>query len=256
MSTISAYDSSSINTLFSGLNTSTSSKSNNSGLLGINFADYNSIKSGNYYKLMKSYYAEVVDSDSSATSSSTSTSKDTTAQIARIEETAEAMTDAAGALLKNGSSSVFNKVSSTDSAGKTTLEYNKDAIYKKVSDFVDSYNSLIKEAGASKDNSIATAAASLVNMTNKNSALLESVGISFDSKDYTLSIDEAAFKKANMTDVKSLFNGAGSYGYQVSAKASMINYYAQNEAAKANTYTNSGMFTYNYSTGEIYNTTT
>ena len=76
-------------------------------------------------------------------------------------------------------------------------------------------------------------------MTKGNESLLNSVGISIDSKTNKLSIDETAFKKADMSVAKSLFNGAGSYGYQVSAKASMINYYAQNEALKANTYSNS-----------------
>ena len=55
-----------------------------------------------------------------------------------------------------------------------------------------------------------------------------------------------------MNQVKSTFNTSGSYGYQISAQASMIDYYAQNEASKANTYNRNGMFTYNYNTGDIY----
>ena len=44
--------------------------------------------------------------------------------------------------------------------------------------------------------------------------------------------------------------------YQVSAKASLADYYAEREASKGNTYGNTGTYTYNYNTGEIYNTTT
>ena len=264
MSTISAYNSSTIGTLFSSLNTSGSvfgtSSSSASGLYG-SLADYASIRSGNYYQLMKSYYSEVVNSDSSSSSTSsklnsTSTSLDSTSTIAKIENAATDMNDAAAALLKNGTSSAFGKTSSTDSDGHTTTSYNTDKIYKAVNSFVDSYNSLLSQSGSSKDSSISSANKSLISMTKGNESLLNSVGISIDSKTNKLSIDETVFKKADMSVAKSLFNGAGSYGYQVSAKASMINYYAQNEALKANTYSNSGTYTYNYSTGEIYNTTT
>ena len=36
----------------------------------------------------------------------------------------------------------------------------------------------------------------------------------------------------------------------------MIESYAKSEAEKANTYNKSGLYKYNYTTGEIYNTTT
>ena len=49
---ISSYDSSSISTLFSSMNSSSSG----SNFLGINLQDYANIKSGAYGKLMKSYY--------------------------------------------------------------------------------------------------------------------------------------------------------------------------------------------------------
>ena len=62
---ISSYDSSSISMLFSSLGSS--SKSINSGTLGINLSDYASIRSGSYSKLMKSYYK--LDSSDTKTSS-------------------------------------------------------------------------------------------------------------------------------------------------------------------------------------------
>ena len=56
MATISAYTSSSISTLFSGLN---SSSSNNSfGIGSLDLSTYNSIKTGAYKQLLKSYYAK------------------------------------------------------------------------------------------------------------------------------------------------------------------------------------------------------
>ena len=54
-----------------------------------------------------------------------------------------------------------------------------------------------------------------------------------------------------MNTVKSLFNSTGSYGYSVSAQASMIDYAAERESSKANTYTVSGTYSNAYSTGSI-----
>ena len=71
-----------------------------------------------------------------------------------------------------------------------------------------------------------------------------------------MKIDKDAFEKADMNKVKTLFQGTGSYAYSIESKSSMVNMYAKNEASKSNTYGASGGYTYNYSTGELYNTTT
>lgn len=250
MAAISGYDSNSISTLFSGLNSSR--KSGATDLLGISYTDYATIKGGSYFKLMKAYYS---DSDASKAITSTATSKDDTKTLAQIEDATDSLKNAADALLEKGSKSVFNKVSVKDESGKTSQQYDTDAIYKKVSNFVDSYNSVVSKTADANTTGILTSVSSMVNTTKANSAMLSKLGITIGS-DNKLSIDETTFKKADMNTVKSMFNGQGSYGYAVSAKASMANYYAENEASKANTYAKSGMYTYNYSTGDIYNTTT
>lgn len=253
---ISNYDSNSINTLFSGL--SNGSRSSNSGLLGINIADYSAIRTGSYFKLMKAYYggndsaSKIVETNKKT---STSTAKDDTKTLAKIEDAAEELKSASDALLDKTKKSVFNKVTTTDAKGNTTTDYDKDAIYKKVSAFVDSYNNLLKKSEDSNTNGILNAVSSMVRTTDSNEKLLSKVGITV-GVDNKLSIDEETFKKADMSLVKSLFNGNGSYGYQVSAKASLADYYAEREASRGNTYGNKGTYTYNYNTGEIYNTTT
>ena len=55
MATISGYDSSSLGVLFSSLNNK--SGSGTTDLLGINYSDYATIRSGSYFKLLKSYYS-------------------------------------------------------------------------------------------------------------------------------------------------------------------------------------------------------
>lgn len=258
MAGISFYNSSSISTLFSGLNGSSTGFS--SGLYGINLADYASIRSGSYSKLMKSYYAEVAGTDSKTkanavikknTPTTTAVSKETTETLARTEKKAEDLKDAADTLLTKGSKSVFKKEEKTDADGNTTYAYNTDKIYQSVKAFTEKYNSMLDEAKKSSVSRISNAATSMQRMTKANSALLSKMGITIKD-DATLEIDEEAFKKADMNQVKSTFNTSGSYGYQISAQASMIDYYAQNEASKANTYNRNGMFTYNYNTGDIY----
>ena len=259
MATISGYDSSSIGVLFSSLNsgsTKTSAMFGTSDLLGINYSDYATIKNGSYTKLMKAYYAKEASGDSSSSSiTSTSTSKDSSKTLANIESAADDLKKASEALRTNGDKSLFTKKQTTDKDGKVSYEYDTDKIYKAVSEFVDSYNKMLKEGGDSNTNSILRSTKSMVNLTKANSSMLGSVGITIGT-DNKLSIDETAFKKADMNTVKSLFHTTGGFGYQTSVQAGMIESYAKSEAEKANTYNKSGMYTYNYTTGEIYNTTT
>ena len=259
MATISGYDSSSIGVLFSSLNsgsTKTSAMFGTSDLLGISYSDYATIQNGSYTKLMKAYYTKEAsgDSSSSSVSATTSTSKDSSKTLANIESAAEDLKKASETLRTNGDKSLFTKKQTTDKDGNVSYEYDTDKIYKAVSDFVDSYNKMLKEGGDSNTNNILRSTKSMVNLTKANSNMLSKVGtIGPDNK---LSIDETAFKKADMNTVKSLFHTTGGFGYQTSVQAGMIESYAKSEAEKANTYNKSGMYTYNYATGEIYNTTT
>lgn len=258
MATISGYDSASIGVLFSSLNSgSTKSFSGVSDLLGISYSDYATIQNGSYTKLMKAYYSDSSSGDSSVSEAkpSTATSKDSTALLGRIESAADDLTAAESKLKKTGTDSLFTKSQVKDSNGNVSYDYDTDKIYNAVNDFVKSYNSLIEEGADAKTGSISRSEQSLVNLTKANSKLLKDVGITIGT-DNKLSIDEKTFKSADMSKVKSLFQSSGGYGYQASVQAGYMKSYAKSEAEKANTYGKTGMYTYNYSTGEIYNTTT
>lgn len=235
----SSWDSNSISTLFSSLNGG--NKKSSAINMGVDISTLSLIKSGSYHKLLKSYYADP--ENSNITSSSTSTSEDSAKTIAQVESSASELIESAQKLYKD-KDKLF---------GKSPEDIKMDDIYKAVNSFVDNYNSLVKSAGKSNTTSIANAAASMVNNTKANSSLLSKVGIKMDSANYTLSIDEDTFKKANLSDIKSLFNGNGSFAYSVGVKASMIKSSADIEKSKSNTYNNAGNYTYNYNTGELYN---
>lgn len=257
MATISGYDSASIGVLFSSLDTKTNKSGSSMGnltsdILGINYSDYATIKSGSYFKLMKAYFGDALSGEVKEAVSTTNTSKDDTKTLARIESSSDDLKASADALLEKGTDSLFKTKTVTDKDGKTTTEYDTDAIYKAVNKFVEDYNSLVSEASDAKSSNIKGAAERLVRMADLNEKALEKVGITID-EDNELKIDKETFKSADMQDVKNLFGERASFGYQVATQASMINYYAENEASKSNTYGSSGTYTYNYNTGSLYN---
>lgn len=257
MAIISTYDSSSISTLFSSLNTGNkTTRTGSSDLLGISYTDYACIRSGSYFQLMKAYYADPQNNTTGIanTKTTTATSKDSAKKLAAIESSTESLNKSAEALYKN--SSLFREKTITDKDGNKTKGYDTEAIYKAVSQFVSDYNSVVETAGSSESSKITNAASAMVNTTTENRKLLSAIGITFDSSKYTMKIDKDAFEKADMNKVKTLFQGTGSYAYSIESKSSMVNMYAKNEASKSNTYGASGGYTYNYSTGELYNTTT
>lgn len=255
MATISAYDSSSLGVLFSSVSSTKNNSSlfGSSNLLGINYSDYATIRSGSYYKLLKAYYSDnASDEVKKAVSSSTSTARDDTKTLARVEDAAGDMKESAAALQTEGKKSVFEKVAKTDDEGVTTMDYDRDAIYEAVSQFVSDYNTLLDSAEDSDTTSILRGAKDLVNNTKVNERLLGKVGITIDA-DNRLSVDKDTLAKAEVTDLKSLFQTRGSYGYQTQTQASLIETYAKTEASRANTYGSTGTYTYNYNTGELYN---
>lgn len=228
-------------------------------------SDYYSIKSGSYKKLLNAYYAKVEGEDTKKTDSgtvsskidylngsqSTSTARDNTKVLKQIEESSVALKDAANALVTKGTNSLFDAERVTNSEGKSELVYDTAKIYDGVKKFVESYNGVIEATENSNTKSIASNYKILTNNTKVNASALSEIGITIN-EDNTLSLDETKFKNADMSSVKSLFNGTGSYGYRTSATASMVNFNAEYEATRANTYTNTGSYTNNYNTGYLY----
>ena len=231
----------SISTLFSGMSTNSVT-----GSIYGSLSELSSIRNGSYMKLARKYYSNS-STDSTTKSNAdnkrtTATAKDSAAVLASVKSSAEQLKTAADTLTAQGSGSAFSKKN-----GK----YDSDGIYSAVSDFVNSYNKMIDSAGKSGTDSITNTADSMIRSTASNSKLLAKVGVTIGS-DNKLSVNENTFKKADMSIVKSLFNGTGSYAYQTSVNASMMEYTAKNEASKSNTYTAAGIYSYNYNSGSLY----
>ncbi len=226
--------------LFNSLGTTRSG--GGSSLGNLNFlSDYASIKNGSYGKLMKAYYGEAGKSkevSSIADKKSASTSKDTAETLAKMQSATDELKESADALLESGNKSVFK--------GEDA-----EKIYTAVKSFVDDYNSVLDASAVTNSTGILNRVKNMVVTTSSYEKALNEIGITI-GKDSSLAIDKDQFMAADMENVKVLFNKNGSFGYATSAQSSLINYAADNEASRANTYNISGSYTNNYSSGSIF----
>lgn len=254
MSTISGYNSNSISTLFSSLGSGSTGSNGNS--FNVDLSMYSSIRSGSYKKLLTAYYkkqAEGADTESGTTTNKTDSVTMTSLKnnMTAVRGQATKLDDAANALDKY---SMWQQKTTTDKDGNTKTDYDREAIYKAVSEFTSDYNSLVTGTGSSSNHSILRSAANMVNNTKANKDLLASVGITI-GVDNKLSVDEKKLKNADIAVVKSIFDGSSSYGQTVATQASSIKNYAASQLSKlaaTGTYTNNG--SYNYASGSVYST--
>ncbi len=202
---------------------------------GINLGDYAMIRSGVYKKLIKSYYSEQKKADSTEKSDS----EDSTNSLLSAKDSAKSLNDSLETLDKASLYAV-----SKDENGKDT--YDTKAINSAVKDFVSSYNSYLKSAGDLKDASLFNRGVKAAKITSKNARLLSEVGITMGS-DGKLKLDEEKLASADVSTLKSLFRGSGSYGDQIQENAKQ-SYRLANSAAYANN--NASIYTFNgtYST--------
>lgn len=228
--------------LFSGLNTGAgrNGMADLTNLLG----DYASIKSGSYGKLLKAYYSPSASKEVSSLASHTQeASKEEKTALAKVQTSSDELKEAADKLYATGKNSVFNKVDS---------KYDQDSIFSAVDSFVNKYNAALKAASDSGTASVSSRLNSLAGNVIANAKSLSKIGISVN-EDSSLKLDKDSFMKADMSNVQTLFQGAGSFGYQASAQASMLNFAAENAANSQSNYTADGTF-FNQNAGALFNT--
>lgn len=223
-------------------NSSATSSVNQASDLTSVLSEYSSISSGAYKKLLKKYYA---------TNRADVTTSAETKPLVEAKENADKLANISNELKTVGSKSVFNKVTKVDESTKAeTKEYDKEAIYKKVSSFVSAYNDTVASLQDQEATAVLRQGVWLTNLTKSNKGMLEDIGITVGA-DNKLTIDEDTFEKADMTKAKSLFEGNNSFGARVAKKASDITKAAKNEATKVNLYNKNAMYQ-TMSSGKIY----
>ncbi|MBE5865209.1 MAG: hypothetical protein E7292_03215 [Lachnospiraceae bacterium] len=247
--------------LFSSLNSNKNNGSNSLASLTSLLTDYSSIKTGSYGKLLKAYYAE----DGNSKLKNLAEQKDSSVEVVtkedaqklnKVQTATDTLKESADALMETGSKSLFKQkeITTKDENGMeiTGKGYDTAAIYKAVSAFAEDYNAVLDAANSADNSTVTNRVNTMNNTTLANEKSLAKIGITV-GEDGKLSVNKDAFMKADMNSVKSLFNGTGSYGYQTSAQASLINFSAEREASKAATYTVNGDYNSVLNTGNLYN---
>lgn len=235
------------------------SSSSSNGIYSL-LGEYNNIRSGAYYKVVKAYYAKQsgTDTKTNTKNSTSETGKKTEAEKAYsgVQSSAKALISSADKLIGTGKDSLFQlkDIKTKDENGNevTKKGYDTDAIYNAVKGFVDNYNTLMSAASSSGSSTIQNQATSMASNTKAYEKLLNKVGITVGANN-KLSVDQATFKAADMTTVKTLFNGNASFAYSASSKASLISFSANSESNKKSMYTNSGTYNNAYSSGNFMN---
>lgn len=214
---------------------------------GINVSDYAMIKNGSYGKLMKAYYAKQDADKLSQFGDSSKTLTLMRSSADSLKKSAEALGDASLYEKKK-----FKKKDEETGEEIEVEDYDWDAITKAVKTFVDDYNSVVEQAGNSETKNVLRNAAWMTSITEKAGNLLSKVGITV-GKGNKLEFDEEALKKKttlgesgieldNISTLKSVFTGYGSFASQIAQKASAISSAAARTKGVDKTYNKNGAY--------------
>lgn len=225
----------------------TNTSNNYSAFGSFSLSDYASIKTGAYKKLLNSYYNPTSNKTSSAVSklAESKTGKNLTS----VRSNADELSKAAEALYTSGSKSLFTQkeISTKDAAGNVTkkTDYDREAINKAINDFVKQYNDVIDAVDNTESSKVLRSGLSLAKQTAVYTKSLADVGISVNY-DNTLSVDKEMLEKADINDLKTLFNGVTSFAYRTSQKADSLGLAAKQSSGTSLYGSNGSYNSYNY----------
>lgn len=154
--------------------------------------------------------------------------------ITALKDSSDRLVQAAQDLTVSGKESLFwgiSIVSGDDDLKSMTKGQTKDAVYRQVSEFVNSYNGMLTIAAKSENTKVHSVATDMQRMTVANEDSLAEVGVTV-GKDNKLSISEQTLKDAQIDILKKRFEDVASYANGIQTEASLINMYAKEDAAK------------------------
>lgn len=228
--------------------------------------DYASIRTGNYKRLLKSYYAKMNASEngSSAKKSSSDVYRNMRANttvadqgMTAVKSDTDDLAKSAGELLTKGYKSLFNEkditITNAETGEKTTAKsYDMDAIAKAVKSFVSDYNSVVKSGAGSSNSNVVRNTQYMTKQTSIYKNSLSDVGITIGD-DNTLSLDEEKLKSANIETLKRVFNGSTSFAAQTANRSRSIGQAAVRAASTATTYGSTGRYNFYNNYASSYN---
>ncbi len=198
--------------------------------------DYSSLKNGSSYKLYKAYYKKE-DSDSKEAKNSISTTEKNA--YTTVKSAAEGLSAAADKLSSNSLYQKGEFKKTAKDGTQTDSDYDYDGMYKAVSDFVENYNSLVKNGSSESLAKLNDVTYRMMKNTKVNYNTLGAIGISAN-KDGTLSIDRDKFNQAEVGSIKSLFSGSGSFADSTVSRASILKNTAVSKLSNSKVYNAEG----------------
>ena len=207
-----------------------SGSSANSSIYNINYSEYANIRSGAYRKLLNSYYNPSDKAENKQTVNKLA--NNSSLNLTNVKRSADSLKDSAEKLVSTDAKSVF--------AGN-----DRDAVVNAIKSFVSDYNDVIDAVDATQSSSVLRNGLNMAKQTNAYSKSLAKVGVTIGS-DSKLSVDETLLKSADLSDIKSLFNGVNSFAGQIYAKASQIGQAAQQSSGSSLYGSNGSYNNYNF----------
>lgn len=207
-----------------------------------------SVKSGAYSKALKALYGKN-NNTSNYASSVLKNSKykyDVDSELSGVKRESGELADSVKKLTDTGKNNLF--------ADKE--KYDSDAAYKAVSEFVTNYNETVAVADKLGNSAIDNAVNSMTRLTGIMGKSLSKAGISIDV-DGKMSVDEEAFKKADMDTIKNIFGNTGYFGKSIASSARRIESIAGQQELKnsgnQNFYGRNGSYYGTYNSGLFFN---
>ncbi len=210
------------------------------GLAGM-IGDYNSIKSGSYGKLLKSYYSEATSGLSSTKSGSTKTSnvldrileerKNPT--VSKEVSTANSMLSSSVSSLKNALGSLQSEDTYKDTENGSSA---RDKMTSALKNYVSSYNDAVESSKKTTMSNVSSNIAGAMKATKENDEALKEIGITINN-DGTINLNEKKLQTAEFDKIKDIFDGnkAMSYGSKVASRLNRASYYVSSGTSTAST---------------------
>lgn len=220
---------------------------NNNSSYSLN--DYASIKNGSYRKLTNYYYGK-----SHSRAAIESQKQESAKKKIEYNSTLNSAAALSSSLskLSNDRDVLRNKIITKDVEGVEKEDYDRQKIASLVKGFTESYNSMVKNGGDSSNNTVIRNTYNMVNQTAVYESALNRVGITINS-DNTLAVDEDTLNKADVTSLKTLFNGNYSYATLIQNKAENIQREMTNQLGNVNGYTAQAQYNTLVENGDLFN---
>ena len=230
MTSFYGIDSADSGSMFGSYLPSTSSSKGTS--VASSLGDYSMIRNGTYKKLLSAYYDK--NRQSEEVSAKQKTEK---MNLVSAKESADGLNKAANELYKT----------------EFTRD-NIDTVRSSIKSFVDAYNSMIDKGSEVDNTRVLRNVLSMTGSTSVNAGLLSDAGITVGEGN-KLSFDESKLEKVDMSVLKTLFSGRGSYMDRIAQRSGSVSIEAATKVAEgrsASAYTGSGMDYRQLNTGTLF----